>query len=178
MTTVERVARTCHATTAGKRSASNSEYVILLRDPSGAGKWGLYVGQTSRDPDLRFDQHKAGRKASRAIRRFGVRLLPSFSDHLNPMKRWKLSSLRQRWPMAFATQAFSGLRAANDAPRPPVGCDKQRLGQSARCLAKRPDQAGDLPSKRQRAFDASGALQKIVTMACYAAASRKARPPS
>jgi hypothetical protein len=33
---------------------------------------------------LRFDQHKAGLKASRAVKRFGVRLLPHLVDHLNP----------------------------------------------------------------------------------------------
>ena len=85
MTKAERVARTFHATTPRERRATHSVYVILLSDPSGFGKWGLYVGQTSRDPDLRFDQHKAGHKASRAVRRFGVRLLPHLVDHLNPM---------------------------------------------------------------------------------------------
>jgi len=38
-----------------------------------------------RDPDLRFDQHKVGHKASRAVKRFGVRLLPHLVEHLNPM---------------------------------------------------------------------------------------------
>ncbi|HEX8257804.1 MAG TPA: hypothetical protein VF589_09225 [Allosphingosinicella sp.] len=85
----ERVARTLGATTAGERRASHSVYVILLHDPSGIGRWGLYVGQTSRDPDLRFDQHKAGHKSSRAVRRFGVRLLPHLVNHLNPMTGWE-----------------------------------------------------------------------------------------
>ena len=49
----------------------------------------MYVGQTSRDPDLRFDQHKAGYKASKAVKRFGVRLLPSLVEHLNPMRDWE-----------------------------------------------------------------------------------------
>ena len=45
--------------------------------------------QTSRDPDLRFDQHKAGHKASRAATKFGVRLLPNLVDYLNPMRGWE-----------------------------------------------------------------------------------------
>ena len=49
----------------------------------------MYVGQTSLDPDLRFDQHKAGYKASRAAMRFGARLLPHLVDHLNPMPAWE-----------------------------------------------------------------------------------------
>jgi hypothetical protein len=52
------VAQSFGATPCGERSAQPSVYVILLHDPSGPGRWGLYVGQTSRNPDLRFDQHK------------------------------------------------------------------------------------------------------------------------
>lgn len=87
MSKAERIARTFQATTAGERHANHSVYVILLHDPSN-GALGL-VGQTSRDPDLRFDQHKAGHKASRAVKRFGVRLLPHFVAHLNPMTGWE-----------------------------------------------------------------------------------------
>jgi predicted GIY-YIG superfamily endonuclease len=89
MSKAERIARTFHATTARERGANHSVYVILLHDPSRMGRWGLYVGQTSRDPDLRFDQHKAGHKASRAVKRFGVRLLPHLVAHLNPMTAWE-----------------------------------------------------------------------------------------
>lgn len=85
----ERVARTFRATTVGERHSNHWVYVILLHDPSGIGRWGLYVGQTARDPDLRFDQHKAGHKASRAVTRFGVRLLPHLVEHLNPMRGWE-----------------------------------------------------------------------------------------
>ena len=83
----ERVARSVQAATTGQRGAAHSVYVILLHDLARGGRWGLYVGQTSRDPDLRFDQHKAGHKASRAVKRFGVSLLPHLVAHLNPMKR-------------------------------------------------------------------------------------------
>ena len=85
----ERVALAFRATTAKDRRASHSVYVILLHDPTLTGRWGLYVGQTSRDPDLRFDQHKAGHKASRAVKRFGVKLLPHLVHHLNPMRGWE-----------------------------------------------------------------------------------------
>ena len=77
-------AHTLQATTRKARGAKHSVYVVLLHDPRRAEPWGLYVGQTSRDPDLRFDQHKAGYKASGAARRFGVRLLPDLVAHLNP----------------------------------------------------------------------------------------------
>jgi hypothetical protein len=47
------------------------------------------VGQTGRDPDWRFDQHKTGYKASGAVRRFGIHLLPGMVEHLNPMRAWE-----------------------------------------------------------------------------------------
>ncbi len=84
-----RAARSLHATTLGASGARHSVYVILLHDPGRRQPWGLYVGQTARDPDWRFDQHKAGYKASSAVRRFGARLLPELVDHLNPLRQWE-----------------------------------------------------------------------------------------
>ena len=89
----QRAARRLRATTAGVRGAGHSVYVVLLNDSRRVGRWGLYVGETSRDPDLRFDQHKSGYKASGAVRRFGVRLLPELVEHLNPLRRWEAIDL-------------------------------------------------------------------------------------
>jgi predicted GIY-YIG superfamily endonuclease len=101
MNDAERKARSFRATTAGQRGAKHSVYVVLLHDPRRAGRWGLYVGQTSRDPDWRFDQHKSGYKASGAVRRFGVRLLPGFVEHLNPMKEWESLDIEAALADAF-----------------------------------------------------------------------------
>ena len=57
-----RAAHSFKAVTRRKPGARHSVYVILLNDPRRREPWGLYVGQTSRDPDWRFDQHKAGYK--------------------------------------------------------------------------------------------------------------------
>lgn len=89
MAAAQRAARTLRATTAGASRAKHSVYVVLLHDPTFPERWGLYVGQTSRDPDWRFDQHKLGYKASGAVKRFGVRLLPDLMEHLNPMQQWE-----------------------------------------------------------------------------------------
>ena len=89
----ERAALGLNATTVRTRGAGHSVYVVLLHDRRRAEPWGLYVGQTSRDPDLRFDQHKAGYKASGAVRRFGVRLLPELTGHLNPLRAWEALEL-------------------------------------------------------------------------------------
>ena len=67
-----RAALTLTAQTRRARGARHSVYVVLLHDERRADPWGLYVGQTSRDPDLRFDQHKTGYKASGPVRRFGL----------------------------------------------------------------------------------------------------------
>ena len=94
-------ARTLRAVTVGQRGAAHSVYVILLHDSRRHRRWGLYVGQTSRDPDWRFDQHKAGYKASASVRRFGVCLLPELVEHLNPMRQWESLDLEAALAEAF-----------------------------------------------------------------------------
>jgi hypothetical protein len=96
-----RAAGTLRAVTVGQPKAGHSVYVILLHDPQKRQPWGLYVGQTSRDPDWRFDQHKAGYKASSSVRRFGVRLLPELVGHLNPMHQWESLDLEAALADAF-----------------------------------------------------------------------------
>jgi predicted GIY-YIG superfamily endonuclease len=106
MRRAEVAARMLKATTAGEAGATHSVYVILLHDGVGHDRYGLYVGQTSRDPDLRFDQHKAGYKASRVVRRFGVRLLPGLVDHLNPLRAWEAVELEAALAEAFRAQGI------------------------------------------------------------------------
>ena len=89
MADAQRAALRLRATTVGARRAGHSVYIALLEDRRRACRWGLYVGQTSSDPDLRFDQHKTGYKASRWVNRFGVRLLPDLVQHLNPLRGWE-----------------------------------------------------------------------------------------
>jgi predicted GIY-YIG superfamily endonuclease len=113
MEKARRVALSFEATNRGERPANHSVYVILLRDPSGMGRWGLYVGQTSRDPDLRFDQHKSGHKASRAVTRFGIRLLPDLVDHLNPMKAWESLDLEAALAEGFRNAGISWIEGGH-----------------------------------------------------------------
>jgi hypothetical protein len=96
-----RAAQGLRATSRGAKGAGHSVYVALLYDRRRSEPWGLYVGQTSRDPDLRFDQHKAGYKASGAARRFGVRLLPELTEHLNPLRAWEALELEAALAEAF-----------------------------------------------------------------------------
>ncbi|HEY0437242.1 MAG TPA: hypothetical protein VGC92_11405 [Phenylobacterium sp.] len=89
------------ATTHRARGAKHHLYVALLEDRRRACRFGLYVGETSRDPDVRFDQHKAGYKASRWVTRFGVLLIPDLVAHLNPLRRWEAIDLEPALAEAF-----------------------------------------------------------------------------
>jgi hypothetical protein len=60
-------------------------YVVYLRNPNGDGKAGYYVGMTGLSPEVRFQNHKAGVKAARVVRKYGERLVPRLYAHLNPM---------------------------------------------------------------------------------------------
>ena len=67
-------------------------YVIELdedmsrrRDCAGAdGGAPVYVGQSALTPELRFEQHKAGYRASRDVRAHGIRLRPDLSEGWGP----------------------------------------------------------------------------------------------
>lgn len=101
MAKAQRAALTLRAETTGLVGVRHCVYVVLLHNPARRDPRGLYVGQTSLDPDMRFDQHKSGYKASRATRRFGVRLLPQLVAHLNPMAAWESIDLEAALADAF-----------------------------------------------------------------------------
>jgi hypothetical protein len=60
-------------------------YVVYLRNPTGDGRAGYYVGMTGLSPEERFENHKRGIKAARVVKKFGERLVPRLYAHLNPM---------------------------------------------------------------------------------------------
>lgn len=68
-------------------------YVVFLRNPTGDGRPGYYVGMTGLTPEVRFENHKAGRKAARVVNRYGVRLVPKLYAHLNPMSYRKAQAM-------------------------------------------------------------------------------------
>ena len=57
------------------------------------GKPCVYVGMTSKTPEERFQQHKEGYRASRIVKKFGVRLKPRQYESHNPMSRDEASEL-------------------------------------------------------------------------------------
>jgi hypothetical protein len=48
------------------------------------GKPCVYVGQTARTPEERFAQHLAGKRSSRIVREFGVKLKPRLYRNWGP----------------------------------------------------------------------------------------------
>jgi len=46
----------------------------------------LYVGQTSHDPKIRFQQHKNGYKSNRFVKKYGVKLNPRIYNRYNPIQ--------------------------------------------------------------------------------------------
>jgi len=74
-----------------------TSFCCTIRKEMGAGAF----TSARRDPDWRFDQHKAGYKASRAVKRFGVCLLPELVEHLNPMMQWESLELEAALADAF-----------------------------------------------------------------------------
>ncbi len=63
----------------------HSVYVVELDGvPGGTGK-DVCVGMTGLAPEKRFENHKKGYKASKVVKKYGVRLLPELYEHMNPM---------------------------------------------------------------------------------------------
>ena len=120
----ERASRSLKAISRGASKARHWVYVILLHDARKADPWGVYVGQTSRDPDLRFDQHKNGYKASGAAKRFGVRLVPDLTEHLNSMRQWESLELEPALADAFRAAGAPGVEVVT---KPLSGAAKVHL---------------------------------------------------
>ncbi len=97
----DRAAHKLQASSRGKRGAGHSVYVVLLHDPRLGQRWGPLCWSDLARSDLRFDQHKAGYKASKAVRRFGVRLMPGLYEHLNPLCGWEALDLEAALADAF-----------------------------------------------------------------------------
>ena len=45
----------------------------------------VYVGQSFRKPEIRFEQHKEEYKSNKYAKRFGLKLLPDFYEKYNPI---------------------------------------------------------------------------------------------
>lgn len=90
----DRICMGFSAKTHNRPGVKSRVYIVLLnvvgKKQSG---FALYVGKTIRQPGERFQQHKDGYKASRYVKKYGVRLLPDLFEHLNPMSAAEANEL-------------------------------------------------------------------------------------
>ncbi|MFH1013638.1 MAG: GIY-YIG nuclease family protein [Thermoplasmatota archaeon] len=56
-----------------------------------------YVGQTSHDPHIRFEQHKKGYKSNQFARKYGIRLEPRIFSKFNPIPNRKEAERIEQW---------------------------------------------------------------------------------
>ena len=84
-------------------------YVIELAYAAGPRRdpripW-VYVGSSSRDPELRLAQHRRGYKSARLVKRHALRLRPDLYEDLDPLRT-----------------SAAGLRAEQERARELAGC--------------------------------------------------------
>ncbi len=56
-----------------------------------------YIGQTSHDPNIRFQQHKAGYKSNSFVKKYGIRLVYRKFKKYNPVKTRKEAEELEKW---------------------------------------------------------------------------------
>lgn len=57
----------------------------------------VYVGQTSKKPEDRFSQHKAGMRSASLVRQHGVRLRPRLYEKFNPLPSRIKAESKEKW---------------------------------------------------------------------------------
>jgi hypothetical protein len=68
--------------------AANPQYV--------SGKPCVYIGATGRTPEDRFEQHSAGYKSNRYVKRFGTSLFGWAYEGVAPFKHWADAEAAER----------------------------------------------------------------------------------
>ncbi|RYD64878.1 MAG: hypothetical protein EOP84_32370 [Verrucomicrobiaceae bacterium] len=66
-------------------AAAKHPSVLKLNPKRDPAKPCLYVGMTGLPVEHRFENHKNGYKAAWTVEKYGIRLVPDFYEHLNPM---------------------------------------------------------------------------------------------
>ena len=67
----------------------------------------LYVGMTGRTPEIRYEQHKAGYKASRYTRLNCVALRRDLFEHLGPMTREEAIEMEVSFANQLRSQGYA-----------------------------------------------------------------------
>jgi hypothetical protein len=115
------------------QKAKYSVYVVKLdaaklfqkgRCPSPETKC-VYVGQTSKSPEERLKQHKAGIRAARVVRDYGVRLQPGITREIGPFQTER-EALRAERRLSNRLKARRGYRVWGGQGRPLMAGSRAR----------------------------------------------------
>ena len=107
------VAARCAATRRGRSSV----YLVLLDFSDAAGDpYGLYVGATTVDPVLRFEQHMAGIRSAGSVRRRGLELLIGPALHLRGISRADAARIEEEFAEALRAAGIR-VRGGHGPPR-------------------------------------------------------------
>lgn len=87
---------------AAPRGRSNLYLVLLDYTDRGAGTLGVYVGMSRYPPAQRFDQHKAGIRASGAVLKRGIEVLTGPVLHLQRIRRADAARIEAELAAALA----------------------------------------------------------------------------
>ena len=74
----------------------------------------LYVGMSSKSPQVRFHQHKSGKKSkkghklsSRIVEKYGLYLRPSLYEHLTPMVRSEALKMEKKLTLELRRKRYA-----------------------------------------------------------------------
>ena len=90
---------------AGFRSAGKGRsniYLVLLDYQDRDEGYGVYVGMSKYSPAQRFDQHKAGIRASGSVLKRGIEVLTGPTLHLQYIKRSEAARIEEELALALA----------------------------------------------------------------------------
>ena len=71
------------------------------------GKPCVYVGATGLSPDVRFDNHKAGYKSCKFVKKFGQTLLTDLYEKYNPMKYDEACEMEKKLAKALRVKGYA-----------------------------------------------------------------------
>ena len=90
----------------GKRGNSNVYLVLLDYADRGGDTFGVYVGLSDYPPSQRFDQHKAGIRASGAVLKRGLEVLTGPTLHLQRLARAEAARIEAQLARALTEEGL------------------------------------------------------------------------
>ncbi len=89
-----------------QRGRSNIYLVLLDYADRADQRFGMYVGMTSHDPTLRFDQHKQGIRAAGSVLKRGLELLAGPTLHLQRIRRADAADIEEKLAEALRARGL------------------------------------------------------------------------